>query len=128
MPGWLNVEAGEVAALERISKFLFERPVAISAAAVVWRLREREMYRHLNSATDARFHVPRIGRIKIACGLDAVDGAFSTIFGGASLTEFQVWAYQIERNTVGVGDVLDFTRRLDNCISVHREEPYIVNG
>jgi transglutaminase-like putative cysteine protease len=32
--------------------------------------------------TDARFHVPRIGRIKVACGQDAVDGAFSTIFGG----------------------------------------------
>ena len=78
--------------------------------------------------TDARFHVPRIGRIKIACGQDAVDGAFSTIFGGASLTEFQVWAYQIERNTVGVGDALDFTRRLDNCTAVHREAPYIVNG
>jgi hypothetical protein len=64
---------------------------------------------------DARFHVPRIGRIKIACGPDAVDGAFSTIFGGANLTEFQVWAYPIERTTVGVGDVLDFSRRLDKC-------------
>jgi transglutaminase-like putative cysteine protease len=32
--------------------------------------------------TDARFHVPRIGRIKISCGQDAVDGAFSTIYGG----------------------------------------------
>jgi len=78
--------------------------------------------------TDARFHVPRIGRIKIACGQDAVDAAFSTIFGGASLTEFQVWAYQIERNTVGVGDALDFTRRLDNRTAVHTEEPYVVNG
>jgi transglutaminase-like putative cysteine protease len=78
--------------------------------------------------TDARFHVPRIGRIKIACGQDAVDGAFSTIFGGALLTEFQVWAYQIARNTIGVGDVLDFTRRLDNCVAIHTEEPYIVTG
>jgi transglutaminase-like putative cysteine protease len=34
--------------------------------------------------TDARFHVPRIGRIKVSCGQDAVDGAFSTIFGGAT--------------------------------------------
>ena len=25
--------------------------------------------------TDARFHVPRIGRIKVSCGMDAVDGA-----------------------------------------------------
>ena len=40
--------------------------------------------------TDARFHVPRIGRIKVSCGQDAVDGAFSTIYGGATLTYFQV--------------------------------------
>ena len=45
--------------------------------------------------TDARFHVPRIGRIKVSCGHDAVDGAFSTIYGAASLTYFQVWAYQV---------------------------------
>jgi transglutaminase-like putative cysteine protease len=64
--------------------------------------------------TDARFHLPRIGRIKVSCGQDAVDGAFSTIYGGATLTYFQVWAYQVARGTVGVGDPLDFTRRLDN--------------
>jgi transglutaminase-like putative cysteine protease len=64
--------------------------------------------------TDARFHAPRIGRIKVACGQDGVDGAFSTIFGGARLSYFQVWAYQVARGTVGVGDPLDFTRRLDN--------------
>jgi len=78
--------------------------------------------------TDARFHVPRIGRIKIACGQDAVDGAFSTIFGGASLTHFQVWAYQVQRNTVGVGDALDFGRRLDNRVTVHTEVPYSLYG
>jgi transglutaminase-like putative cysteine protease len=68
--------------------------------------------------TDARFHVPRIGRIKVSCGQDAVDGAFSTIFGGATLSYFQVWAYQVERGTVGVGDPLDFSRRLDNQMRV----------
>ena len=78
--------------------------------------------------TDARFHVPRIGRIKISCGQDAVDGAFSTIFGGASLTHFEVWAYQVERNTVGVGDNLDFSRRLDNQVAVYTETPYQVHG
>jgi transglutaminase-like putative cysteine protease len=78
--------------------------------------------------TDARFYVPRIGRIKIASGKDAVDGAFSTVYGGASLTHFQVWAYQVQRNTVGVGDDLDFTRRLDNRVKVHTETPYSVNG
>ena len=74
--------------------------------------------------TDARFHKPRIGRIKISCGQDAVDGAFSTIFGGATLTYFQVWAYQVARGTVGVGDPLDFTRRLDNRWTVQTEPPY----
>ncbi len=71
--------------------------------------------------TDARFHAPRIGRIKVACGQDAVDGAFSTIFGGATLSFFQVWAYQVARGTVGVGDPLDLTRRLDNQVSVRTD-------
>jgi transglutaminase-like putative cysteine protease len=74
--------------------------------------------------TDARFHVPRIGRIKVSCGHDAVDGAFSTIFGGATLTYFQVWAYQVARGTVGVGDPLDFSRRLDNRHTIQTETPY----
>ena len=76
--------------------------------------------------TDARFHVPRIGRIKISCGQDGVDGAFSTIYGGAMLTYFQVWAYQVERGTAGVGDELDFTKRLDNRTKVHTEPKYRV--
>lgn len=73
--------------------------------------------------TDPRFHVPRIGRIKVACGQDAVDGAFSTIFGGATLTYFQVWAYQVARGTVGVGDPLDFSLRLDNRTEITTEPP-----
>ena len=76
--------------------------------------------------TDARFHVPRIGRIKVSCGQDAVDGAFSTIFGGATLSYFQVWAYQVARGTVGVGDPLDFSVRLDNQVVVQTEAPYAV--
>ena len=36
---------------------------------------------HHWSTFDARFNIPRIGRVKIAQGLDAVDGAFSTIYG-----------------------------------------------
>lgn len=76
--------------------------------------------------TDARFHVPRIARIKISCGQDAVDGAFSTIYGGASLTYFQVYAYQVARGTVRVGDPLDFSLRLDNRVAVHTEAPYPV--
>ena len=71
--------------------------------------------------TDARFHVPRIGRIKVSCGQDAVDGAFSTIYGGANLTYFEVWAYQVARGTVGVGDPLDFSLRLDNQWTVRTD-------
>jgi transglutaminase-like putative cysteine protease len=74
--------------------------------------------------TDARFHAPRIGRIKISCGQDAVDGAFSTIYGAATLSYFQVWAYQVARGTVGVGDPLDFTQRLDNRTTIITEKPY----
>jgi len=73
--------------------------------------------------TDARFHVPRIGRIKVSCGQDAVDGAFSTIYGGAWLSYFQVWAYQVARGTVGVGDPLDFSKRLDNQLTVITDPP-----
>jgi transglutaminase-like putative cysteine protease len=77
--------------------------------------------------TDARFHVPRIGRIKIACGLDAVDGAFATLYGAATMTYFQVWAYQVARDTVGVGDPLDLTQRLDNRWTIQTEPPYSID-
>lgn len=70
---------------------------------------------------DARFDVPRIGRVKLSCGQDAVDGAFSTIFGGATLTYFDVWAYQVKRDTVGVGDPVDLSLRLDNTFTVVRD-------
>jgi transglutaminase-like putative cysteine protease len=62
---------------------------------------------------DARFNVPRIGRVKVAHGLDAVDGAFATIYGEANLTMFQVWAYQVNPLHVTVGDPIDLTKRLD---------------
>lgn len=73
--------------------------------------------------TDARFDVPRIGRIRVASGQDAVDGAFSTIFGGARLSYFQVWAYQVAPGTVGVGDPIDLTQRLDNDWIVRTDGP-----
>ena len=73
--------------------------------------------------TDARFHVPRIGRIKVSCGQDAVDGAFSTIYGGATLTYFQVWAYQVARGSVRVGDPIDLAQRLDNQWTVYTDRP-----
>lgn len=62
---------------------------------------------------DARFNIPRIGRVKIAHGLDAVDGSVSTTYGEARLTFFQVWAYQINPKAVSIGDPVDLTKRLD---------------
>jgi len=55
-----------------------------------------------------------------------VDGAFSTIFGGATLSHFEVWAYQVPRGAVGVGDDVDLTRRLDNRVEVVTEPGYAV--
>lgn len=71
--------------------------------------------------TDARFHVPRIGRITVSRGLDAVDGAFSTIYGGATLSYFQVWAYQITPGSVNVGDPVDLTKRIDNRLEIQTD-------
>jgi transglutaminase-like putative cysteine protease len=62
---------------------------------------------------DARFNTPRVGRIKIACGMDAVDGAFTTIYGTATLKNFEVWAYQVDPAKVALGDPVDLAMRLD---------------
>lgn len=67
---------------------------------------------------DARFNTPRIGRVKISQGLDAVDGAFSTIYGEAQLAYFQVWAYQVNPAEVSTGDAIDFSKRLDGTHEV----------
>ncbi len=62
---------------------------------------------------DARFNLPRIGRVKVAHGADAVDGAFATIYGEANLSHFEVWAYQVNPQQVSVGDPIDLSKRLD---------------
>ncbi len=69
-------------------------------------------------AVDARFNTPRIGRIKIAAGIDAVDGAFATIYGPADLTSFYVWAYQIDPAEIRLGDPIDLSKRLDSSLIV----------
>lgn len=61
---------------------------------------------------DARFNVPRVGRIRISSGLDAVDGAFSTLYGAADLTWFNVWNYQVDPAEVDLGDPIDLSKRL----------------
>jgi len=67
---------------------------------------------------DARYNVPRIGRVKVAHGADAVDGAFATIYGQANLTHFEVWAYQVNASAVSVGDPVDLSKRLDGQATV----------
>jgi transglutaminase-like putative cysteine protease len=62
---------------------------------------------------DARYNEPRIGRIKIAQGLDAVECAFATVYGPARMTKFEVWAYQVDPGQVSVGDPIDLSKRLD---------------
>ena len=62
---------------------------------------------------DARYNVPRIGRIKIAHGLDAVDCAFATIYGTAPMTKFEVWAYQVDPREVSLDDPVDLSKRID---------------
>jgi transglutaminase-like putative cysteine protease len=64
---------------------------------------------------DARYNEPRIGRIKIAHGLDAVECAFATVYGPARMTRFEVWAYQVNPSEVKVGDPIDLSKRLDGC-------------
>lgn len=67
---------------------------------------------------DPRYNCPRIGRVKITHGMDAVDGAFATIYGEALLTSFEVWAYQVNTRDVSVGDPIDLSKRLDGSTTV----------
>ena len=45
---------------------------------------------------DARHNEPRIGRILMARGRDAVDVALTTAFGMANLTKFTVWTDEVQ--------------------------------
>jgi transglutaminase-like putative cysteine protease len=47
---------------------------------------------------DARNNVPRIGRVLIARGRDAVDVAIATTFGPNTLESFTVWTEEIEES------------------------------
>ncbi|HEU5099399.1 MAG TPA: transglutaminase family protein [Roseiflexaceae bacterium] len=48
---------------------------------------------------DARHNTPRIGRVLIARGRDAVDTAILTSYGPSALTGFSVWADQVDEAT-----------------------------
>lgn len=71
---------------------------------------------------DARFNSPRVGRIKIAHGLDAVDGAFSTIYGAARWERFEVWSYQIDPagDNASLDAPVDLSKRLCGTPTVVR--------
>lgn len=45
---------------------------------------------------DARHNTPRIGRVLIARGRDAVDAAFLTSYGPSTLTSLLVWADEVD--------------------------------
>ena len=67
---------------------------------------------------DARFNVPRRGRIKVAHGLDASDTEIST--AEVSLKNFEVWAYQVDPAQVSIGDPVDLSKRLDGTEELRR--------
>ncbi len=69
---------------------------------------------------DARFLTPRVGRIRISAGCDAVGSAFATIYGAATLTHFEVWTYQINPAEVRLGDPIDLSRRLCGTSEIRR--------
>ena len=53
---------------------------------------------------DARHNTPRIGRVVIGRGRDAVDCALSTAFGAAELAKFVVWSDEITAERRAVRD------------------------
>jgi len=50
---------------------------------------------------DPRNHIPRIGRVLIARGRDAVDVAIATTFGPSWLESFTVWTDEVEEGVSG---------------------------
>jgi transglutaminase-like putative cysteine protease len=61
---------------------------------------------------DARFNVPRTGRIRISSGYDAVNCAFTTSYGDTRLVNFAVWSYQVNPEEVSISDPVDLSKRL----------------
>jgi transglutaminase-like putative cysteine protease len=52
---------------------------------------------------DARHNIPRIGRVPIARGRDAIDCAMVTTYGAATLLEMIVWADAVDAEKRGAG-------------------------
>lgn len=62
---------------------------------------------------DPRYNRTHKGRIKIAHGMDAVDCAFATLYGEATLDRFQVWAYDTGGRDEHAGDPVAVVRGKD---------------
>ena len=58
-------------------------------------------------AFDARHNQPRIGRVLIGRGRDAVDVALTTAYGAARLNQMIVWADEIDEHAVGPDRAMD---------------------
>lgn len=61
---------------------------------------------------DARFNTRRIGRVHIAQGTDAVDGAFATVFGAVQWRRFEVWGYQVRPEHASLERAVDLADRI----------------
>jgi transglutaminase-like putative cysteine protease len=68
---------------------------------------------------DARFNEPRIGRIKIAGGMDAAETAISTLYGNADLVSFYVWNYQVDPATETLRNPVDLSTRMDGTTQLN---------
>jgi hypothetical protein len=83
-----------------------------------------------DAATLDSFRALALLSVKDPAGAQAwFEGAFkkagatssTETYGGATLTYFQVWAYQVARGSVGIGDPIDLTQRLDNQWTVRTD-------
>jgi transglutaminase-like putative cysteine protease len=68
---------------------------------------------------DARSATARVGRVKIASGHDAVNCAFTTVYGDATLERFEVWTYQVDPREASTARPVDLSSRLDGTVAVH---------
>jgi transglutaminase-like putative cysteine protease len=68
---------------------------------------------------DARSANARIGRVKIASGHDAVNCAFTTVYGNATLERFEVWTYQVDPRDASTALPVDLGQRLDGTVAIH---------
>ncbi len=70
---------------------------------------------------DARFNRRRIGRVHIAQGADAVDGAFATVFGAVQWHYFEVWGYQVPAGLASLDRPRNLADRICGTTTVRLE-------